>query len=280
MSKRISLKVAITGGTGFIGKSLIKKFLAEGYTIHALSRKKRNSTKRLIWFRGDVCEKIPDRFFVKNKPFIHIAGSDKANLHKVNALGTKKIVTGATKAKVSNVVYVSSCAVYDFSTNKKTIHVGSKKNQLNDYSKSKLIAEGIVKKISRKEKIPYLILRPASVISERKKNKLMQMFDFLIKSKYLPLFIPGKCNFYITELNDISRVIFELHNSCFNRTVNCCKTVSWQDYFSKKKDDHKRIVCISEKIFDNLRAFAAENHFFLKHPFLLSVLSRAEIKSV
>lgn len=177
-------------------------------------------------------------------------------------------------------VYVSSCAVYDFSTNKKTIHVGSKKNQLNDYSKSKLIAEGIVKKISRKVKIPYLILRPASVISERKKNKLMQMFDFLIKSKYLPLFIPGKCNFYITELKDISRVIFELHNSCFNRTVNCCKTVSWQDYFSKKKDDHKRIVCISEKIFDNLRAFAAENHFFLKHPFLFSVLSRAEIKSV
>ena len=39
--------------------------------------------------------------------------------------------------------YVRSCSVYDFSANKKTIHVGSKKNIFNNYSKSKLIAEGI-----------------------------------------------------------------------------------------------------------------------------------------
>jgi nucleoside-diphosphate-sugar epimerase len=227
-----------------------------------------------------VCGNIPKEFFIKNKPLIHIAGSNKHDVYNINALGTEKILIAGTKAKISNVVYVSSCAVYDFSTNKKTIHVGSKKNQLNAYSKSKLFAEEIIKRISRKEQIPYLILRPASVISERKKNKLLQMFDLIIKLKYLPLFIPGQCNFYITELNDISRAIFELHNSCFNRTVNCCKTVSWQEYFSKKKYDHKRIVCISEKLLDNLRAFAAKKRFFLKHPFLFSVLSRAEIKSV
>ena len=80
---------------------------------------------------------------MKNNPLIHIAGSNKNNLYEINVLGTKKILTGATKARVSNVFYVSSCSVYDFSANKKTIHVGSKKNIFNNYSKSKLIAEGI-----------------------------------------------------------------------------------------------------------------------------------------
>lgn len=116
-----------------------------------------------------MCGNIPKEFFIKNKPLIHIAGSNKHDVYNINALGTEKILIAGTKAKISNVVYVSSCAVYDFSTNKKTIHVGSKKNQLNAYSKSKLFAEEIIKRISRKEQIPYLILRPASVISERRR---------------------------------------------------------------------------------------------------------------
>lgn len=72
----IPLEVAIAGGTGSTGKSLVKRFLATSFTTHALSRKKRRSTKRLIWLHGDVCGKIPKKFFVKNKPFIHIAGSN------------------------------------------------------------------------------------------------------------------------------------------------------------------------------------------------------------
>jgi nucleoside-diphosphate-sugar epimerase len=217
---------------------------------------------------------------VKNKPLIHIAGSNKSNLHEINALGTKKILIGATKAQVSNVVYISSCAVYDFSSNKKTIHVNSKKNILNEYSKSKLYAEMIVRKLSRKSEIPYLILRPASIISEKRHNKLLKLFDLLIKIKLVPLLIPRKCHFYITDLNSVSKTIFDLHANRSNIIANSCKTVSWQEYFGKNKKDHKRFVCISEKFLNIARSFAAKNRFFMRHPFLFSVLSPAEIKSV
>ena len=278
--KSINKIVQLSGASGLLGRSLIKKFLANGFTIHALSRKKRQSTKRVIWFRGDVCGNIPEEFFIKNKPLIHIAGSNKHDVYNINALGTERILIAGTKAKISNVVYVSSCAVYDFRSNKKTIHVNSKKNNLNEYSKSKLYAERIVRKLSRKSKIPYIILRPASIISEKRHNKLLKLFDLLIKIRRIPLFIPKECNFYITDLGIFSRTIFALHANKFNMVVNCCRTVSWEEYFSKKKDDHQRIVCISEKLLDNLRAFAAKKRFFLKHPFLFSVLSRAEIKSV
>ena len=217
---------------------------------------------------------------MKNKPFIHIAGSNKKNFYDTNAFGTKKISISATKAQVSNVVYVSSCAVYDFSSNKKTIHVNSKKNILNKYSKSKLYAESIVRKLSRKAGIPFLILRPASIISKKRKNKLLNIFDLLIKIKNIPLFIPKKCNFYITDLNSFSRTIFTLHANKSNMVVNCCRTVSWQEYFGKNKDDHKRFVCISEKLLNIIRSIAAKNRFFMRHPFLFSVLSPSEIKSV
>ena len=217
---------------------------------------------------------------MKKKPLIHIAGSNKSNLHEINALGTKKIIIGATKAQVSNVVYISSCAVYDFSSNKKNIHVNSKKNILNEYSKSKLYAEKIVRKLSRKSKIPFLIIRPASIISEKRHNKLLKLFDLLIKIKLMPLFIPQKCHFYITDLNSVSNTIFDLHANRSNMVANSCKTVSWQEYFGKDKNDHERIVCISEKLLNMLRSLAAKNSFFMRHPFLFSVLSPAEIKSV
>lgn len=217
---------------------------------------------------------------MKNKPFIHIAGSNKKNFYDINTFGTKKILIGATKAQVSNVVYVSTCAVYDFSSNKKTIHVSSKKNIFNEYSKSKLYAESIVRKLSRKSGIPFLILRPASIISEKRHNKLLKLFDLLIKIRHLPLFIPQKCHFYITDLNSFSRTIFMLHANKSNMVVNCCRTVSWQEYFGKNKDDHKRFVCISEKLLNIVRSLAAKNRFFMRHPFLFSVLSPSEIKSV
>ena len=216
---------------------------------------------------------------MKNKPLIHIAGSNKHDVYNINALGTEKILIAGTKAKISNVVYVSSCAVYDFSTNKKTIHVGSKKNQLNAYSKSKLYAESIVRKLSRKSGIPFLILRPASIISKKRKNKLLKTFDLLIKIKNIPLFIPKECHFYITDLNSFSRTIFTLHANKSNMVVNCCRTVSWQEYFGKDKDDHKRFVCISDKLLDMVRSLASKNTFFMRHPFLFSVLSPSKIKS-
>jgi len=62
--------------------------------------------------------------------------------------------------------------------------------------------------------------------------------------------------------------------------VNCCRTVSWQEYFGKNKNDHKRFVYISEKLLDIVRLKAAKYTFFMRHPFLFSVLSPSEIKSV
>lgn len=54
------------------------------------------------------------------------------------------MLIGATKAQVSNVVCVSTCAEYDFSSNKNYL-CQLKENILNDYSKSKLYAESIEK---------------------------------------------------------------------------------------------------------------------------------------
>lgn len=49
----IPLEVAIAGGTGSTGKSLVKRFLATSFTTHALSRKKKTKyqTTHLVTWR-------------------------------------------------------------------------------------------------------------------------------------------------------------------------------------------------------------------------------------
>ena len=71
-----------------------------------------------------------------------------------------------------------------------------------------------------------------------------------------------------------------LHANKSNMVVNCCRTVNWEKYFGKDKDDHKRFICISEKLLDIVRSLASKHTFFMRHPFLFSVLSPSKIKSV
>ena len=73
------MKILLTGGTGFIGKKLVKYFLNKGYQINILTRnlKGRNNKKNLKFFKWNPKEKMVDFESIKGvKVIINLSGKN------------------------------------------------------------------------------------------------------------------------------------------------------------------------------------------------------------
>lgn len=73
------MKILLTGGTGFIGKKLVKYFLNKGYQINILTRnlKGRNNKKNLKFFKWNPKEKMVDFESIKGvNVIINLSGKN------------------------------------------------------------------------------------------------------------------------------------------------------------------------------------------------------------
>ncbi len=113
------MKVFITGATGFIGASLARELLAEGYVVRALARP--GSDRRNLTGLGiEICEgDLRDRDSLARRIagcewLFHAAADyrlwtrDPAAMYDINVAGTRNILEAAMAAGVSRVVYTSS----------------------------------------------------------------------------------------------------------------------------------------------------------------------------
>ena len=48
--------LAITGGTGFVGRATIERALAAGHSVRALTRRPQEPSERLEWIAGDLSD--------------------------------------------------------------------------------------------------------------------------------------------------------------------------------------------------------------------------------
>ena len=73
------MKIFLTGGSGFIGKKFIKESLNSGYIIYALSRKKKQNKKNLIWLKGDLDNEDWSVYLKKTNILVHMAAAGVNN---------------------------------------------------------------------------------------------------------------------------------------------------------------------------------------------------------
>ena len=95
------MRVAITGGTGFIGRRLAMFHLERGDRVRLLSRRQVTGFEgRTEVFRADLADPNADlRSFVEdNDVLYHCAGhlTDESHMHAVHVEGTRRLVEAAT----------------------------------------------------------------------------------------------------------------------------------------------------------------------------------------
>ncbi len=215
-------KILITGINGFIGSHIARKVLEDGHMLRGLVRRK--SDLKLIrdldieLITGDITDESSLGAAVKGIDIvIHVAGlaSDWGayeDFFNVNYSGTRNIGSIANNAGVKRMVLISSVAIHGFGFRNITENYPSP-NDLNNYSKTKKLAEDWFFDYGRNVPMEVTALRPGNVYGPD---------DFTFMDKYLKSLCSGTigqidngekltCPTYVENLSDAVLI------SCFEK---------------------------------------------------------------
>jgi len=176
------MRICVTGGTGFIGKMLVRRLLAEDHQVRVLAR----SSPRAEGLKAQGAEIVPgdvsddaalDSAAKDAELVFHaaakVAGSGSLEeFTDVNVNGTQRVFDACLRQRVRQVVYLSSVAVYgivkeDKAIDESTPFDGNPEGR-DFYSRSKIAADQLVISYSKKHDLPTAILRPGIVFGPGK----------------------------------------------------------------------------------------------------------------
>ena len=170
------LKLAVTGGTGFVGSHLIDSALAAGHRVSALTRRQQPSRAGVNWVEGDLGDRDALTRLVE--------GADAV----IHVAGTLATLAAATAAGARRFVFVSSLA--------------AREPALSMYGGSKARAEEIV----RESGLDWSIVRPPAVYGPGDRETL-ELFKM---AKLGLMLMPPEGRLSLIHADDLARLLLAL----------------------------------------------------------------------
>ncbi len=182
-------KIALVGGSGFIGTELIK-ILSDGAELINYDKNSTKTSCETILL--DVRDK--EALLNKMKPadwLILLAAEHTDNVlptslyYDVNVTGADNVLAAMDTKGIKNVLFVSSVSVYGL--NKKNPTEESLVDPFNDYGKSKWKAEELLRNWYEKDKEEktLVIVRPAVIFGPKNKGNVHQLLQQIQSGKFV-----------------------------------------------------------------------------------------------
>jgi nucleoside-diphosphate-sugar epimerase len=237
----------VTGASGFIGKALVRALLNRNYKVRAgvhcqnkISQFEENKNFETVEI--DICNKnsLEDVFdgvdFLYHFAAIVSSKVPAKEISHVNVDGTRNIWEAASRAGVKKALYCSSTAVYGLLSRKKdpiTEEVPAK--AVEPYGKSKRDGEKVVEKISYREGLKSIIIRPTAVFGPGDRTSFGQE---LRRAAYSKLLLSGGFHnkaFSYVHVRDVTDAAIHLmeneynHGQVFNVAVD--QPITYEEAF-------------------------------------------------
>jgi len=165
--------VAVTGGTGFIGKKLIHRLFEQGDEVRVLSRTDDiNSFDGVKYYKGDLREQASLTGFLDGVDILyHCAGqlTNEAAMRSLHVAGTQNLIDAAA-GKIKHWVQLSSVGVYG-PVSEGTITEESPLNPVGEYEITKAESDDIVLTAAKQGGFSCTILRPSNVFGVDMSNQ-------------------------------------------------------------------------------------------------------------
>src|SRR4051812_7796138 len=187
------MKLAITGGTGFVGSHLIDVALAAGHEVKALTRREQQVRDKLEWINGDLQDRSAlEQLVGEAEAVIHVAGvitGNNASAFELgNVGGTLAMLAAATAGGVHRFVHVSSLA--------------AREPKLSLYGASKHKAEELV----HGSGLDWVIVRPPAVYGPGDKETL----ELFRMAKLGLMLMPPKGRVSVIHAADLAELLLTL----------------------------------------------------------------------
>lgn len=163
------MKVLVTGATGFLGPYIVDELLAAGYQVRALGRKQERLDQLALdrdieilqldlLDQGTLAAAVEGCQAVIHAAALSTVWGPWKDFYQANVLATEYLLQACQKAGLERMVYVSSPSIYagPFDQLDLKEDQAPKENDLNNYIRSKIMAEEKIKVSG----FPTVIIRP------------------------------------------------------------------------------------------------------------------------
>jgi nucleoside-diphosphate-sugar epimerase len=204
----LRLPALVTGATSGLGRQLCTKLAGQGYEVRALVNPHRGGEQHPLNLPGHVttysaditlpnasdrktlvgaCSGVGTIFHAAGATFNHKFTFEQ--LKRINVGGTENLISAALEANRGNrngirFVYTSSVTVYGYRKPGHTITEGSKPDPRSDYSRSKLMAEQVVRHYAAgNPNISFTIMRLGTLYGPGYERPFFKVFKLIRDGK-------------------------------------------------------------------------------------------------
>lgn len=172
------MRAFVTGGSGFIGKALIRKLLERGYEVHALARSP-SSAENLHRMGVEIVQGSLDdlealRAGMEGCELVfHVAGwyklgtRNQEQFERINVDGTRNVLSTAHQLGIPKIIYTSTVAVFGDTHGQlvdESYRMPAEQAFLTEYDRTKWKAHYEVALPLIEQGAPIIIVQPGAVV--------------------------------------------------------------------------------------------------------------------
>ncbi|MDF1535549.1 MAG: complex I NDUFA9 subunit family protein [bacterium] len=186
------MRIAVTGGTGFVGKAVVSELLERGHQVRILarSRQEQADSDRLSYHTGSVVTgEGLNTFLNGSDAVVHLVGIIKEagsnTFDAVHHQGTVNVLGAARQAKIQRYLHMSA--------------LGTREGAMSGYHRSKWAGEEAV----RESGLAWTIFRP-SIIFGPEDAFINMLADTLRITPVMPVFGGGQSRMQPVHVQDVA----------------------------------------------------------------------------